>query len=53
MANDIKEQLYNNYKAKKDTLAKEIEEAKRQSWRKLVDDLGEDIWGMAYKIMRK
>lgn len=41
------------YKNKRKLLRREIEKSRKECWRKLVDELDQDIWGGAYRIACK
>lgn len=49
--NSDSEKAEQEYKKAKSQLVKEIEAAKREAWRKLCDDLDQDVWGKGYKIV--
>lgn len=48
-----KRQAQDTYKELRKSLRKAIASAKAQAWKGLLEDLGNDLWGLAYKIVCK
>lgn len=48
---ELVRELHGEYKEAKKVLRKEINKAKAEAWQKLVKDLDNDPWGLAYKVV--